>query len=207
VDPDIGEVLKAAQAQLAAQVPRLQADHVGARHSLNRLVGAIANQALGSIDSAAEHELRLLVDVAMLDFEIRTLVLRLLEAPEDRAVWEKYLVLAIWQALEEISPRIGPTLREAGREYAAAIKPVKADKEFAGEIADVRNRLVAHRSSEGPGAGHLEWATLALGSQELGLPAAATHLAQRAPLIARALHDLGSAVIRKHAALFPEAKV
>ena len=89
----------------------------------------------------------LIVYLALADYETKVLVHRLMTSPDDRYIWEKYLALHLYEALQKVPKRISDAIREMGRPGAAshaspasymaanqalkdALKPIHADKDF-----------------------------------------------------------------------------
>lgn len=83
--------------------------------------------------------------LALVDYETKALVHRMMTSPDDSYVWEKYLALHLHEALRRMPKRISEAVREMGRwgtasraspaSYLAAglalkedLRPIHADK-------------------------------------------------------------------------------
>ncbi|MBC9944353.1 hypothetical protein ICL81_07495 [Leucobacter sp. cx-328] len=152
-------------------------------------------------------DLDLIAAIASLNYELKTLVLRLVEAPSDRAIWHKYLALVLWQVLEELPSLLGTDLQDEGKNFKNAVKGIRKDRAFMEELKQIRNGVAAHLSLTKVGPGRVEWSFDSIVNNALGEPAVLTTLVMRATEVSTAVHQLGSSLIRKHITLFPGANV
>lgn len=70
---------------VAKRLPVLRLGQNNARVSWERIVSTVTAEIRTVQSGADEHELRLVAAVAALDYELKTILLRLVEASEDRA--------------------------------------------------------------------------------------------------------------------------
>lgn len=131
---------------MTKRLPALKIGQISARASWARIVSIVTAQIRNAHSNADEHELRVLAAVAALDYELKTMLLRLLEAPEDQAVWHKNVALLVWQAMNELPKRLGPNLKEQGAAFRDAVKDVRGDQAFVSELERIRNGVAAHLS-------------------------------------------------------------
>ena len=104
--------------------------------------------------------------LALVDYETKVLIHRLMTSPDDRYIWEKYLALHLHEALQKVPKRISDAIREIGRpgtashasaaKYIAAnqklkdeLKPIHADKDFTQALRQIRNSVAAHHGGKG----------------------------------------------------------
>lgn len=194
-------------ALVARQLPVIRSGHGDARASYERVVAVVVAERLKGLPDATRKELELLAMIASVDYELKTLLLRLLEAPSERVVWHKYLALVLWQVLEELPTQLGPGLQAEGKAFKSAVKEVRNDRAFTAELLRVRNEVAAHLGTAQTGPGRLEWSFDSMISEAKGEPAILSRLAIEAIKVSAAVHELGSSLIRKHAATFPGARV
>jgi hypothetical protein len=99
--------------------------------------------------------------MALIDYETKVLVHRLLESQEDRYVWEKYLALHLHEVLERAPIAIGEAIREmtqpgtaskadseryklAARKFREDLRPMRQDTNFMKALGLIRNAVAAH---------------------------------------------------------------
>jgi hypothetical protein len=99
--------------------------------------------------------------MALIDYETKILVHRLLESPKDRYVWEKYLALHLNEVLERAPVAIGEAIREmtrpgtaskadperykiAARKFREVLRPIRHDADFMKALGLIRNAVAAH---------------------------------------------------------------
>ncbi len=137
---------------------------------------------------------------------MKTLLLRLIEASADRAVWQKYLALVMWQVLEELPKWLGAGLQAEGKAFKDAVRDVRKDQVFMDELGQIRNGVAAHLGLAADVPGSVEWSVDSIASELRGDPAVHTELVFHAIAVSGAVHQLGSSILRKYAATFPGAK-
>jgi len=103
--------------------------------------------------------------LALIDYETKVLVHRLLESPEDRYVWEKYLALHLYEVLERAPLAISEAIREmskpdsaskadlelhkaAARQFREALRPIRQDADFMKALSLIRNAVAAHHADK-----------------------------------------------------------
>lgn len=103
--------------------------------------------------------------LALVDYETKVMVHRLMTSPDDRYIWEKYLALHLHEALQKVPKRISDAIREMGRpgtashatpaKYIAAyqvlkdaLKPIHSDKDFMTALRQIRNSVAAHHGGK-----------------------------------------------------------
>lgn len=99
--------------------------------------------------------------MTLIDYETKVLVHRLLESPEDRYVWEKYLALHLHEVLERTPVAISEAIREmtqpgsaskadpelykaAARQLREDLLPIRQDAGFMKALRLIRNAVAAH---------------------------------------------------------------
>lgn len=189
------------------RLPQLRQGHSDARASYERVISVVVVERQKDHTEATRAELELVAMIAALDYELKTLLLRLLEAPSERAVWHKYLALVVWQVLEELPRQLGSGLQAEGKRFKEAVRGVRGDRAFMDELTRIRNAIAAHLDVADNGPGRLEWSFESIVSDVQGAPAVLTKLALNAITVSAAVHDLGSSLIRSHIAVFPGAHI
>lgn len=193
--------------QIATQIPELQKGHRDARRSYETIIATVVIERRRHHRESTKTDLELIAIIASLDYELKTLILRLVEAPSDRAVWHKYLALLLWQVLEELPSLLGSGLQAEGKFFKDAVRGIRKDRVFMEELIRIRNGVAAHLGLAKDGPGRIEWSFDSVVSASRGEPAILTSLVIRAMEVSAAVHQLGSSLIRKHIAIFPGAKV
>lgn len=99
--------------------------------------------------------------LALIDYETKVLVHRLLESQEDRYIWEKYLALHLHEVLERAPTAISEAIREmtqpgsaskadpelyktAARQFREDLRPIRQDADFMKALGLIRNTVAAH---------------------------------------------------------------
>lgn len=99
--------------------------------------------------------------MALIDYESKVLIQRLMDSREDRFVWEKYLALHLHEVLDRVPAAIGATIREmrdtetasranvelyelAARKLRTDFKPIRQDADFMKALDLIRNSVAAH---------------------------------------------------------------
>lgn len=105
--------------------------------------------------------IELIFYLALIDYETKVLVHRLMESQEDRYVWEKYLALHLYEVLERTPAAIGEAIREmaqpdsashadpdlymaAARQFREDLRPIRQDADFMKALGLIRNSVAAH---------------------------------------------------------------
>lgn len=104
--------------------------------------------------------------LALVDYETKVLVHRMMTSPDDRYIWEKYLALHLHEALQKVPKRVSDAIREMGRPGTAShaspatyilanqalkdeLRPIHADKDFMSALRQIRNSVAAHHGGKG----------------------------------------------------------
>ena len=88
--------------ELARRLDRLRADLEHTRADYEQIMVHLAGLSSTVTDQTKRRALELFVTVVATDYELKVLLLRDLSDPTDREVWEKYLALLSWAAIEEL---------------------------------------------------------------------------------------------------------
>lgn len=100
---------------------------------------------------------------ALIDYETKVLVQRLMESSEDRYVWEKYLALHLYEVIgrapkaistaifemsrEETASRADPDIyKQAAKNFRKAMRNITQDAEFMNALKIIRNSVAAHHA-------------------------------------------------------------
>lgn len=192
--------------QLGPRLQELREGHGHARASHERIVRIVTAKLAEATAENVEHELRVMALIATLDYELRTLILRLIEAPADRVIWHKYLALALWQVLDELPRQFGPGLKVEAKVFREAVRELRKDRAFMDELGVIRNSVAAHLSQPSESPGLVEWSIDSILSQASETHVMNTQLVVYALTAAAAVHDLGSSILRRYTEVFPGAK-
>lgn len=109
--------------------------------------------------------IELIFYMALIDYETKVLVHRLLESPSDRYVWEKYLALHLHEVLERAPIAISEAIREmtqpssaskadperykvAARQFREDLRSIRQDADFMNALGLIRNAVAAHHSDK-----------------------------------------------------------
>lgn len=105
--------------------------------------------------------IELIFYLALIDYETKVMIHRVMESPDDRYVWEKYLALHLHEVLERVPQAISAAIKEmrdpktaskanadayaaAARKLREAFKPIRQDVDFMKAITTIRNGAAAH---------------------------------------------------------------
>lgn len=88
--------------ELARRVDALRADLEHTRADYEQIMVHLAGLSSTATDQAKRRALELFATVVATDYELKVLLLRDFSDPTDREVWEKYLALLSWAAIEEL---------------------------------------------------------------------------------------------------------
>lgn len=189
--------------ELARRVDALRADLERTRADYEQIMVHLAGLSSTATDQAKRRALELFATVVATDYELKVLLLRDFSDPTDREVWEKYLALLSWAAIEELPPRIGREYREAGRAFKAALKPIKSDTDYMTNLTEIRNRVVAHRDLEGGNHWLAQWHLTAIANKHNGRSVLQSRIVTHTGTILHALRVLGMAIRDRHPDLLP----
>lgn len=192
--------------QLVARLPLLRQGQNDVRFSHEVVIRTVVSELQEIRADDMKRDLRLLAAIATLDYELKTLLLRLIEDSENRLIWQKYLALVVWQALKELPRQLGQEFRVEAKTFADAVREVRKDKAFMDELALIRNSVAAHLSPPSEAPGVIEWSIDSIASHSSSTPVMNTQLAVHALTVSGAVHALGSSLLRRYPATFPDAK-
>lgn len=192
--------------QIVARLPLLRKGQSDARFSHEVVIRTVVVELQKVHPDDVKRDLRLVAASATLDYELKTLLLRLIEDSENRLIWQKYLALVVWQALKELPRQLGQEFRVEAKTFADAVREVRKDKAFMDELALIRNSLAAHLSPPSEAPGVTEWSIDSIASHSSSTPVMSTQLALHALTISGAVHALGSSLLRRYPTTFPDAK-
>ncbi|WP_234660352.1 hypothetical protein [Agromyces marinus] len=154
--------------ELARRVDALRADMERTRADYEQIMVHLAGLSSALTDESKRRALELFATVVATDYELKVLLLQDLSYPTDREVWEKYMALLSWAAIDELPPKIGIEYREAGRAFKDALKPIKSDGDYMSNLTEIRNRVVAHRDLEGGDHWLAQWHLTAITNKHNG---------------------------------------
>ncbi|WP_120523017.1 hypothetical protein [Arthrobacter celericrescens] len=132
-------------ARIAEQVEHLRAELERTRRDYERIMIHLSQLSATVTDKSKRTAMELMATVVATDYELKVLLLRDLEEPHDREVWEKYLALVMWATVEELPPRVGQDFGNAGKALKDSLKLLRSDQAFMKALGDIRNRVAAHR--------------------------------------------------------------
>jgi hypothetical protein len=190
--------------ELARRLDRLRADLEHTRADYEQIMVHLAGLSSTVTDQTKRRALELFVTVVATDYELKVLLLRDLSDPTDREVWEKYLALLSWAAIEELPPRISSEYREAGRAFKDALKPIKSDADDMTNLTEIRNRVVAHRDLEGGDHWLAQWHLAAIANKHNGRSVLQSRIVAHTGTILNALRALGTAIRDRHPDVLPQ---
>lgn len=181
---------------LSVELARARADYEQIMVHLSKLSATVA-------DPVKRRALELFAAVVATDYELKVLLLREFSDPADREVWEKYLALLLWMVIDDLPTKIGGDLRDAGRAFKTALKPVTTDSEFIRNLSEIRNRIVAHRDLIGGDHWLAQWHLSAISNKHNGRTVADNKIVAYALAVLDALKALGTALQRQHPEILP----
>lgn len=152
--------------------------------------------------------------LALIDYETKVLVHRLLESQEDRYVWEKYLALHLYEVLERAPSAIGEAIREmtqpgsaskadpelykkAARDFRESLRLIRQDRDFMEALGLVRNAVAAHHVDKKTATMEpsITWMLTAATQRSRGGTPMSSQILEYSVKAASAVQDFGQAVI------------
>ncbi len=149
--------------------------------------------------------------LAQIDYETKVLIHRLFESPRDRFVWEKYLALHLYEALEQAPKAIGKAIREmkkpntasmadpdlyvkASRKFRESLKPIRNDKELMRALEIIRNGVAAHHFDKGNANMDptISWMLTSATSNRTGKTPFTSQIAEYSMTTSRAIQDFSA---------------
>lgn len=148
--------------------------------------------------------------LTIVDYETKVLIHRLLESPEDRYVWEKYLALHLHEVLERAPLAISEAIREmnkpdtvskadpelykkAARNFKEALRPVRQDAEFMKALALIRNAVAAHHADKKTATmdPSISWMLTSAAQRRKGGSPMSSQILEYSVRVARAVQNFG----------------
>lgn len=148
--------------------------------------------------------------LAKLDYDIKVLLHQFLNDPDNRTIWERYLILELHEALQSVPKalsraRVYIAQREtesgldlvqfdsAAKSYSLATKPINKDKEFIEILTMIRNGVAAHHGlKRGKDMDEsIAWILSAEQSRRNGLSPFDSQVTEYAIKLGRAVQTLG----------------
>ncbi len=152
--------------------------------------------------------------LALIDYETKVLVHRLLESQEDRYVWEKYLALHLYEVLERTPGAIGEAIREmtqpgraskadpelykkAARDFREALRPIRQDGDFMKALGLIRNAVAAHHVDKKTATMEpsITWMLTTATQRSRGGTPMSSQILEYSVMAASAVQDFGQAVV------------
>lgn len=157
--------------------------------------------------------------LALIDYETKVLIHRLLESQEDRYVWEKYLALHLHEVLERTPAAISEAIREmtqpgtaskadpdrykvAARQFREDLRPIRQDATFMKALGLIRNAVAAHHVDKKTATMEpsITWMlTLATQRNQGGTPMT-SQILEYSVKVATAVQDLAESVTKQEQA-------
>ena len=194
----------AVSARIAEQVEHLRAELERTRRDYERIMIHLSQLSATVTDKSKRTAMELMATVVATDYELKVLLLRDLEEPHDREVWEKYLAVVIWATVEELPPRVGQDFVNAGKALKDSLKPLRSDQAFMKALADIRNRVAAHRDVTSGDHWLAQWHLSAISSKLNARTVLQSKIVVHTGTVLDALRALGRALLREHPDMLPE---
>ena len=194
----------AVSARIAEQVEHLRAELERTRRDYERIMIHLSQLSATVTDKSKRTAMELMATVVATDYELKVLLLRDLEEPHDREVWEKYLAVVIWATVEELPPRVGQDFVNAGKALKDSLKPLRSDQAFMKALGDIRNRVAAHRDVTNGDHWLAQWHLSAISSKLNARTVLQSKIVAHTGTVLDALRALGRALLREHPDMLPE---
>lgn len=155
--------------------------------------------------------------LALIDYETKVLVHRLLESHEDRYVWEKYLALHLYEVLERAPAAISEAIREmtkpgsaskadpdryksAARQLREDLRHIRQDTEFVKALGLIRNAVAAHHVDKSSATmdPSITWMLTSATQRNRGGTPMSSQVLEYSVKAAFAVQDFAQAVTRKN---------
>lgn len=151
----------------------------------------------------------LTVYLTSLDYELKVLLHRYHSDVENRAVWERFLALEVYEAVEAVPKRLGAILRhadgrsiefckykEANTVFSATVKAIREDQPVWDLVKRMRNEVTAHHGSKGddPMLAHVAWALASEENRAKGLQSHRSKVSEYAVKIGSAVQQIGALI-------------
>lgn len=194
----------AVSARIAEQVEHLRAELERTRRDYERIMIHLSQLSATVTDKSKRTAMELMATVVATDYELKVLLLRDLEEPHDREVWEKYLALVMWATVEELPPRVGQDFVNAGKALKDSLKPLRSDQAFMKALGDIRNRVAAHRDVANGDHWLAQWHLSAISNKHNTRTVLQSKIVAYTGTVLDALRALGRAILREHPDMLPE---
>ena len=194
----------AVSARTAEQVEHLRAELERTRRDYERIMVHLSQLSATVTDKSKRTAMELMATVVATDYELKVLLLRDLEEPHDREVWEKYLAVVMWATVEELPPRVGQAYVNAGKALKDSLKPLRSDQAFMKALADIRNRVAAHRDVTNGDHWLAQWHLSAISNKHNTRTVLQSKIVAYTGTVLDALRALGRAILREHPDMLPE---
>lgn len=152
--------------------------------------------------------------LATIDYETKVLIHRMMESPDDRYVWEKYLALHLHELLERVPQAIGAAIKEmrdpktaskadadlyaaAARGLRETFKPIRQDLDFMRAVETIRNGVAAHHFDKTTATmdPSIYWMLTSATTRGRGSSPLSSQIVEYSVAAARAVQDFASAVV------------
>ena len=194
----------AVSARTAEQVEHLRAELERTRRDYERIMVHLSQLSATVTDKSKRTAMELMATVVATDYELKVLLLRDLEEPHDREVWEKYLAVVMWATVEELPPRVGQAYVNAGKALKDSLKPLRSDQAFMKALGDIRNRVAAHRDVTNEDHWLAQWHLSAISNKHNTRTVLQSKIVAYTGTVLDALRALGRAILREHPDMLPE---
>lgn len=158
--------------------------------------------------------IELIYYLTLVDYETKVLIHRLLESPNDRYVWEKYLALHLHEVLEQVPKAVSNAIREMDRPgtaskadpklYKAASKQlginlrlIRRDTDFMKALRTIRNTVAAHHadSKNSSMESSIAWMLTSATQRDMGSTPMTSQILEHAVHAAWCFQDFAYAVV------------
>ncbi|KAA1415966.1 hypothetical protein F0U44_20270 [Nocardioides humilatus] len=194
---------EAVASEIARRIDQLRVDLDRIRVDYAEILVHLSKLSTTETEPKKRRAMELLATVVSTDYEMKLLLFKALAEPEDREVWEKYLVLAIQTAVDELPRRVGSDHRDAGRDFKEALKPMKSDVVFMHDLGVIRDRVAAHHDLTNGDHWQAQWHLAAIANKRAGHSVLRSSVVVHASTVLAALDELGRALIQEDRGLLP----
>ena len=188
---------------ISRRLDLLRADVIRSRVDYEQILVHLSGLSGSVKDPATRKAMELVASVVAMDYELKVLLIKVLAEPEDREVWEKYVALLCWATIEELPRQIGADYRDAARDFKEALKSVRVDADFVQSLADIRNKIVAHRDLDNGDHWPAQWHLTSIANKHNGTSVLGSKIVVHSAAVLDALGVLGRALLSMHPNLRP----
>lgn len=152
--------------------------------------------------------------LALVDYETKVLIHRVLVSQQDRYVWEKYLALHLHEVLERAPQAIGAAIKamrdpataskadpdkyaSGAKQLREAFKPIRQDSDFMRAITLIRNGAAAHHFDKATATmdPSIYWMLTSATNRDRKTSPLSSQIVEYSFVAARAIQDFGAAII------------